>query len=282
MTPQTKVALITGVSNGGTGMAAALDLAQAGWTVYATSRRPDSIAHLQERGLRVLKLDVTDENSMQAAVRVVESEHGAVGALINNAAYGEMGAVEQVPLDRIRRQFETNVFGLVRMCQLVLLGMRAKGWGRIVNVSSMGGEFTTPFAGFYHATKYAVESLSDALRMEVQPLGIDVVVIQPGGINTPLAEQTIHAIPDDHDSAYAPQLQAFRRTNQAMLPMLAQISVSPEKVAQAILDAVQADQPLTRYKVNTDDMTQVNLNRSASDRERDSQLRQQLGLTTPA
>lgn len=274
-----KTALITGVSVGGSGFAAALALAQAGWTTYAGSRRPETLESLGQQGIRVLRLDVTDEGSIQAAVSGIEARHGAVDALVNNAAYGEMGAVEAVPMERIRRQFETNVFGLVRMCQAVLPGMRRKGWGRIVNVSSMGGEFTTPFAGFYHASKYAVESLSDALRMEVQPFGVEVVVVQPGGINTPLAHQTIAAIPTDPQSAYAPQLHAFRQVNEGMMAMFDQLTVSPEQVARVILDALQADHPLTRYKVTVQDMQAVNQARDAADRERDRTLRQQFGLT---
>jgi NAD(P)-dependent dehydrogenase (short-subunit alcohol dehydrogenase family) len=274
-----RTALITGVSVGGSGYAAAAALAQAGWTTYAGSRRPETLESLGQQGIRVLRLDVTDEVSIQAAVSDIEAQHGAVDVLVNNAAYGEMGAVEEVPIARIRRQFETNVFGLVRMCQAVLPGMRRKGWGRIVNVSSMGGEFTTPFAGFYHASKYAVESLSDALRMEVQPFGIEVVVVQPGGINTPLAHQTVEAIPADPQSAYALQLHAFRQVSEGMRAMFDQLTVSPEQVTQVIVDAVEAVHPLTRYKVTLQDMQAVNQQRDTADRERDKTLRQQLGLT---
>jgi NAD(P)-dependent dehydrogenase (short-subunit alcohol dehydrogenase family) len=278
MTVERKVALVTGVSAGGSGWATALQLAQAGWITYAGTRRPQAAADLQQQGITVLPLDVTDEASMQAAVRSIEAQHGKIDALVNNAAYGEMGPVEEVPLERIRRQFETNVFGLVRMCQLVLPGMRRQGWGRIINVSSMGGEFTTPFAGFYHATKYAVESVSDAVRMEVQPFGVDVVVVQPGGINTPLAFQTVEAIPTNETSAYRAYLQAFRVVSEASMQMMDQIGVAPESVAKVIVSAIQADQPYTRYKIAPQDMEAVNSTRNTSDRERDAALRQQLGL----
>src|SRR6266496_1233772 len=185
--------LVTGCSSG-IGRATALHLAQRGHTVYASARRPDSIADLEQQGCRLLALDVTDEASMQEAVRAVEAEHGAVGALVNNAGYSQSGAVESVPLDVVRRQFETNVFGLVRMCQLVLPAMRAQGAGRIVNVSSMGANFTFPGGGFYHATKYAVEAISDALRFEVRDFGVHVSIIQPSLIRTNCGEAAATAV----------------------------------------------------------------------------------------
>ena len=117
---------------------------------------------------------------MSAAVEAIEAEHGAIGALVNNAGYSQSGAVESVPMDDVRRQFETNVFGLVRMCQLVLPKMRERRAGRIVNMSSMGANFVFPGGGLYHATKYAVDAISDALRFEVKGFGVDVVIIQPG------------------------------------------------------------------------------------------------------
>src|SRR5687768_12761420 len=150
--------LITGCSTG-IGRRTAEHLAAKGWTVYATARRPDSIADLEAKGCRTLALDVTDEQSMQAAVKTVEEAEGAVGVLINNAGYSQSGAVEEVAMDQVRRQFETNVFGLLRMCQLVLPGMRRQGWGRIVNISSMGGRLVFPGGGIYHGTKYAVEAI---------------------------------------------------------------------------------------------------------------------------
>src|SRR5215212_7492856 len=183
MTTPSRTVLITGCSSG-IGRATAERLARSGNVVYATARRPESIADLEQAGCRTLALDVTDEASMQAAVRTVEEAEGAVGVLVNNAGYSQSGAVESVPMDDVRRQFETNVFGLVRMCQLVLPGMRAQGWGRIVNLSSMGGRFTFPGGGYYHATKHAVEAISDALRFEVRGFGIDVVIVEPGLIRT--------------------------------------------------------------------------------------------------
>ena len=162
-----KAVLITGCSSG-IGRATAKRLSEVGWRVYATARNVEKIAPLEESGCRRLALDVTDEDSMRRAVEEVEREERTVGGLVNNAGYSQSGAVETVPMEKVRAQFETNVFGLVRMCQLVLPGMRRQGYGRIVNVSSMGGKLTFPGAGYYHATKHAVEALSDALRFEIQ------------------------------------------------------------------------------------------------------------------
>ena len=176
--------LVTGCSSG-IGRASVVALTQSGrFTVYATARRPDSIADLERTGARILPLDVTDEQSMIAAVDAVTAEHGAVWGLVNNAGYGEYGSVEEADLDRVRTMFETNVFGLSRLTQLVLPGMRAQRSGRIVNVGSMGGRMTFPGGGYYHASKYAVEALSDALRYEVRPFGLSVSLIEPGVIRT--------------------------------------------------------------------------------------------------
>jgi len=156
--------LVTGCSTG-IGRAVAEELLRQRHTVWATARRPDTLADLADRGAHVTALDVTDEASMAAAVQAVESVHGSVGTLVNNAGYGEYGAVEEVDLDKVRAMFETNVFGLARMCQLVLPGMRRAGRGRIVNIGSMGGRFVFPLGFYYHATKDELEALTDAPRM---------------------------------------------------------------------------------------------------------------------
>ena len=177
------VAIVTGCSSG-IGRAVALQLAASGVTTVATARRVDALADLAAAGCTVLRLDVTDDASRRACVRDALAAHGQVDVLVNNAGYAEMGPVEQVPLDAVRRQLETNVVGPVALAQLLLPGMRERGSGRIVNVSSMGGEVTFPGGGVYHASKYALEALSDALRMEAGPFGIQVVVVQPGPVAT--------------------------------------------------------------------------------------------------
>src|SRR4029453_12639055 len=154
-------------------------------------------ADLAEAGCKTLALDVTDESSMRGAVDEVEAAEGRVGALVNNAGYSQSGAVESLSMDKIRAQFETNVFGLVRMCQLVLPKMREAGRGRIVNVSSMGGKLVFPGRGAYHAPKFAVEAFSDALRWEVRGFGVQVSIIEPGLITTRFGETAAGSISDD-------------------------------------------------------------------------------------
>jgi NADP-dependent 3-hydroxy acid dehydrogenase YdfG len=187
MPEPSKAVLITGCSSG-IGRATALRLARSGWKVYATARRPETIAGLAQEGCETLALDVTDEASMEAAVEHVERAEGAVGVLVNNAGYSQSGAIETVSLDAVRRQFETNVFGLVRLTQLVLPKMRAQRWGKIVNVGSMGGRLSFPGAGAYHATKHALEAISDAMRYELRGFGIDVILLEPGLITTEFGE----------------------------------------------------------------------------------------------
>jgi NAD(P)-dependent dehydrogenase (short-subunit alcohol dehydrogenase family) len=246
-----KAVLITGCSTG-IGRATAEQLAAHGWTVYATARKPDAIADLAAKGIRTLALDVCDDASARAAVATVERAEGAVGVLVNNAGYGQEGAVEEVPIDSIRRQFETNVIGLARLIQLVLPGMRRQRWGKIVNISSVGGKLTFPGGGFYHATKHAVEALSDALRFEVAGFGIDVVVIEPGTIRTAFGDTAIASVAGlgNDGSAYS----AFNRAvagkiREAYEGRLAALSAGPEAVAAAIERAITARKPRTRYPV---------------------------------
>ena len=243
-----RAVLITGCSSG-IGAATARHLAGLGWTVYATARRPGTLADLEAAGCRALALDVTDEASMQAAVAAVEDEHGAVGVLVNNAGYGQTGAIETVPLEQVRAQFETNVFGLVRMCQLVLPAMRAQRWGKIVNVSSMGGRFTFPGAGHYHASKHAVEAISDALRFEVRGFGVDVIVVEPGIILTGFGEHARAAAPGDgpYGDFDAAVKTAYVETYEKGL--LKRLGGPPEVVAKRIAKAIAATRPRARYTV---------------------------------
>lgn len=182
-----RAVLITGVSSlsglsSGTGRALALRLHRAGWPVYASGRSLEGLKDLAQEGITTLQVDVTDEESMTAAVDRITAEHGAVGVLINNAAYSLNGTIEQTPMEEVRRQFETNIFGLSRMTQLVLPGMREQGAGRIVLMSSIFGLFATPGRGYYEATKHALEAIGDSLRLEVHRFGIKVVIIEPSPI----------------------------------------------------------------------------------------------------
>jgi NAD(P)-dependent dehydrogenase (short-subunit alcohol dehydrogenase family) len=243
-----KAVLITGCSTG-IGRATAEHLARAGHTVYASARRPESIADLEAAGCRTLALDVTAEESMRAAVAAVEEAEGAVGVLVNNAGYSQSGAVETISLESLRAQFETNVFGLVRMCQLVLPGMRRQGRGRIVNVSSMGGKLTFPGGGAYHATKYAVEALSDALRFEVAGFGIDVSIIEPGLIRTRFAETAVGSVARDEGPYSEFNTAVSAATAGVYEGPLGRLGGGPEAVARAIEKAITARRPRTRYPV---------------------------------
>ena len=264
-----RVVLITGCSTG-IGRATAERLAARGWRVYATARDVGKIKDLADRGCVVLPLDVTDEASMRAAVGEVERREGAVGVLVNNAGYSQSGAVESVPMGKVRRQFETNVFGLVRMCQLVLPGMRRQGWGRIVNISSMGGRLTFPGGGHYHATKYAVESLSDALRFEVAGFGVGVVVVEPGLIRTGFADAATGSMEGDpvEDGPYASfnaDVAKAVRDNYERGPFL-RLGGGPETVAATIERAITAEKPRARYAVTPSAHLFIGLRRLLPDR----------------
>ena len=240
--------LITGCSTG-IGRATAERLAKRGLTVYATARRLESIEDLKAAGCKTLALDVTDEDSMRAAVAAVEEAEGAVGALVNNAGYSQSGAVETVAPEDVRRQFETNVFGLLRMCQFVLPGMRRQGEGRIVNVSSMGGKLTFPGGGVYHATKHAVEAISDAMRFEVKGFGVDVSIIEPGLIKSHFAETAVGSVSHE-DGPYAEfNIAVSAATTGAYEGPFGKLGGGPEAVAKAIEKAITARRPRPRYPV---------------------------------
>ncbi|HEY2318112.1 MAG TPA: oxidoreductase [Solirubrobacteraceae bacterium] len=269
--------LITGCSSG-IGYATAERLLDDGYAVYATARRPESLEALAAKGATTLALDVTSEASMQAALaRVIETE-GCVGILVNNAGYSQSGAVESVALDEVRRQFETNVFGLIRMCQLVLPGMRARGEGRIVNIGSMGGRLTFPGGGVYHATKYAVEAISDALRFEVRGFGVKVILIEPGLIVTNFGEAAAGSVRAgaDRDGAYA----TFNRhvadvTAGAYKGPMAKLGGGPELVAATIAKALAARRPKARYAVTPSAHLLIGQRRITPDRVWDAMMRTQ-------
>jgi NAD(P)-dependent dehydrogenase (short-subunit alcohol dehydrogenase family) len=278
MQKTSKAVLVTGCSSG-IGRATAEHLAGKGWTVYATARRLESIAELEQKGCRTLALDVNDEASMAAAVGAVEEAEGAVGVLVNNAGYSQSGAVEDVSLGDVRRQFETNVFGLVRMCQLALPGMRRQRWGKIVNVSSMGGKLVFPGGGFYHATKFAVEALSDALRFEVKGFGVDVMIIEPGLIKTSFGDTAAHGVGEatSTEGPYAEFNAAVAKATAEAYEDggLAKLGGGPETVARAIERAITKRRPKTRYKVTPSARMALAIRRLLPDRGWDAFLRGQ-------
>jgi NAD(P)-dependent dehydrogenase (short-subunit alcohol dehydrogenase family) len=267
--------LITGCSTG-IGRATAERLAADDWNVHATARRPESIEDLAGKGCKTHALDVTDEGSMEGAVAEVEKD-GAIGALVNNAGYSQSGAIETIPMSSVRRQFETNVFGLMRMCQLVLPSMRRSGSGRIVNLSSMGGRLTFPGGGVYHATKHAVEAVSDALRFEVAEFGVDVVVIEPGLIVTEFGETAAGSLADvEEHGPYAKfNSDVARVTANAYTGGMARFGAGPEAVAGKISKALTARRPSTRYKVTPSARVMMGMRRLMTDRMWDRMVRSQ-------
>jgi short-subunit dehydrogenase len=278
--------LITGCSSG-IGRAAAISLHAAGLAVYATARRVETLADLAGRGLATLPLDVTDEASVTGAVAAIEAAAGPVAVLVNNAGYGLYGPVEQVPMDEIRRQFETNFFGLVRLTQLVLPGMRGRGSGRILNVSSMGGRITLPGGAFYHASKYAVEAFSNALRMEVAQFGIDVVLIEPGPVKTPWNDVAAASLDGSEGPAGAAgdgdPYRGYKAAvgasfGRAQTGLTGRLGSTPEDVATVITTAVTARRPRARYLINPVAKGLVAMDRMLPARAFDSLLRRQYGL----
>ncbi len=275
MAKVSRAVLITGCSTG-IGRATAERMAKNGWTVYATARRIETIADLEAKGCKLLSLDVCDAASMQLAVATIEEAEGAVGVLVNNAGYGQHGAIEEVSIEDVRRQFETNVFGLLELTKLVLPGMRAQGWGRVINVGSMGGKLTFPGGGIYHASKYAVEAISDALRFEVRGFGIKVSLIEPGLIRTEWGDTAIESIGEDNSGPYGQFNHAVAaNVASAYSGRLSRLSRGPEAVAAAIEKAAKSRRPRTRYAVAPSATLLMKTRRWLPDSAWDAMLRRQ-------
>ncbi|MGB3124530.1 MAG: oxidoreductase [Pseudomonas sp.] len=266
-----KVALVTGASSG-IGEETAKGLLANGYTVYAGARRVERMQQLTALGARVLTLDVTDDASMSTAVGVILQEMGHIDLLVNNAGYGSYGSLEDVPLQEGRRQFEVNVFGLARLTQLVLPTMRALRAGRIINIASIAGKVGEPFGTWYHATKFAVEGLSDSLRMELRPFGIDVVIIEPGAILTEwngIAREGL--IKYSGSTAYSDSARAH--VNMMASADRGSLPSPPSVVARTILKAALAKKPKTRYATGGGAKMVLSLHHMLSDRAFDGLLR---------
>ena len=267
---QLPAALVTGCSSG-VGRATALALARAGYPTWATARRPDTLTDLEAAGCRVLTLDVTDEESRARAVTAVEAEHGAVGVLVNNAGYAQVGPIEEISLDDVHRQFDTNVFGLMRMCQLVRPGMRARRGGRIVNMGSAAGLVTPPASGAYSMTKYALEALSDALRLEVRRFGVRVVLVEPGAVRTKFMETGWATLPSG-----AGPYATFTRNVEAMAQRAhrpgARGVLTADAVAKVVVRAVTAGRPKARYPIGSQARIAPLVRRALPDRMWDSMM----------
>jgi len=241
------VALVTGGSSG-IGESTARALLAKGFTVYAVARRTDRMASLASEGVHTFAMDVTDDASMVAGIDRIVAEQDRIDVLVNNAGYGSYGAVEDVPIDEARRQFEVNVFGLARLVQLVTPHMRERRSGRIINISSIGGKFYEPFGAWYHATKFAVEGFSDSLRMELRPFGIKVVLIEPGPIRTEWNEIARDSLLER--SGDGPYAEWARKAHGVMERFdEPERASTPEEVADKIVKAALAKHPAARYPV---------------------------------
>ena len=244
-----KVILITGASSG-IGFDAAKTLARQGHTVYAAARRVEKMEPLQSDGVKVIRMDVTDSASMAEGVKTVLDAEGRIDVLVNNAGYGYFGAVENVTMEEARRQVEVNVFGLAELCKLVLPVMRKQGSGRIINTSSIAGKMVLPFGAWYHVSKFSVEALSDALRMEMRPFGVDVVLIEPGGIKTDwgiIAAK--HLAESSKGTAY--EEDALREAELMHKGYSGNYLSAPRVVTRAISRAVNSQRPRARYRIGS-------------------------------
>ncbi|MDP9219082.1 MAG: oxidoreductase [Actinomycetota bacterium] len=267
------VAIVTGGSSG-IGESVCQALQGAGFMVYAAARRTEQMAGLAAAGMKVVKVDVTDDGSLVALVDQVVAETGRIDVLVNNAGYGSYGALEDVPMDEARRQFDVNVFALARLTQLVLPHMRSRRSGRIVNISSMGGKIYEPMGSWYHSTKFAVEGLSDSLRMELRPFGIQVVVIEPGAIKTEWAGISADNVrARSAGGPYAQQAGQVGAVLDAGAGETARGS-DPRVVADAVVKAATARRPRTRYAIGLGAKPLILLRRVLPDRGFDFLMRQ--------
>lgn len=275
MTVENRVALVTGASSG-IGKEIARALLADGLTVYAAARSVDRMKDLGDAGVHVIGMDITREEEVVAAVAMIEAAHGAVDVLVNNAGFARYGAVEEIPIDDARYQFEVNLFGLARLTQLVLPAMRSRGRGRIVNISSMGGRIYTPLGAWYHATKHALEGWSDCLRLELQPFGIDVVIIQPGMIRTGFGEVLSGPLTEHVQSeAYGRLAGRVLEATETSYSRPGGYS-QPVVVARAVSKAVAATRPRTRYVVGALAWPLMTLRKLVSDRMFDRILMSQI------
>jgi NAD(P)-dependent dehydrogenase (short-subunit alcohol dehydrogenase family) len=260
-----KVALVTGASSG-IGETTARRLEAAGFTVYGAARRADRAAPAGS-AVRPLALDVTDEASVEKAVAAILEAEGRIDVLVNNAGYGSYGALEDVPMAEARAQLDVNLFGLAHVTRAVLPGMRARRSGTIVNISSMGGRFATPLGAWYHASKFAVEGLSDALRLELRPFGVHVVLVEPGSIRTEWGAIAAGKLRDTSaGGAYVRPAEAMGRSLAESSRPDAPRTSPPEVVADVVTRAATARRPRTRYVVGYGARPLLTLRRILPDR----------------
>ncbi|MHA8263482.1 oxidoreductase [Lactobacillaceae bacterium Melli_B3] len=244
---ESKVVLITGATSG-IGYQTARLLASHGYQVYGAGRNNDKLASLAKIGVSAIKMDLTDAQSLQTGVNQIIDKSGHIDILVNNAGYGSYGPIESVPIEEAKRQFDVNLFGVAQLTKLVLPFMREQHSGRIINVSSMGGKFTGYMGAWYHATKYAIEAYSDALRMEVASFGIQVSIIEPGLIKTNWSNIAANHLSETAKGG--PYADKADRAAQGLRSTYSNKLVSdPIVIARAIVKAATKQHPKPRYLV---------------------------------
>jgi short-subunit dehydrogenase len=238
-----KTVLVTGAS-AGIGRATAIYLAQNGYNVYGAARRVEKMNDLKKYGIKPIVLDVTNDESVTTCVENIFKEAGSIDVLINNAGFGCEGAIEDVTMQDAKYQLEVNVFGAMRLTQLILPKMRQNKYGKIVNISSVGGKIALPLGGWYHASKFAIEALSDAMRMEVKQFDIDVIVIEPGGIKSEWGDIALESLVRvSGNTAYKEMVKgAFNSFKQTVSK-----NSEPIVIARLIKKGIEANKPKTRY-----------------------------------
>lgn len=256
--------LITGASSG-IGKATAILLNEKGFCVYASARRVEKMAELEEKGIHVLAMDVSDDASLIAGINAVRAETGMIDILVNNAGYGFFGSLEEVPMDEAMKQVDVNLMGLARLTQLVLPAMREAGKGTIVNISSMGGKFGEAMGCWYHATKFAVEGLSESLWLEMKPFGVKIIIIEPGAIRTEWGKIALdNLLKVSGKGPYKKQAErTFKIFSKINEP---RIGSQPEVIAKTILKALKAKKPQLRYTAGRGAKFSIFVRRFMSDR----------------
>lgn len=270
-----KVALITGAS-AGIGKETAKQLQQAGYTVYGAARRIEKMTDLQALGVKVIAMDVTSEESMTLGVKQILEAEGSIDILVNNAGFGSYGAFEEVPVADARYQMEVNVFGAARLTQLVLPSMIENNYGKIVNISSIGGKIASALGGWYHASKFALEALSDSLRNEVKQFGVDVIVIEPGGIKSEWAAIAAeNLLKLSGHGRYKSMAEGLANMFNGVVDA---VSPEPKIIADLIEEAITAEEPETRYVAGFMAKEMLEMRKAHSDREMDEILHSQLNI----
>ncbi len=272
-----KVVLVTGASSG-MGKATAKLLAQNGYTVYAAARRMEKLRELEVYGVIPVQMDIADNQSMEKGVQLISEQQGRLDILINNAGFAAYGTIEDMPVQEARAQFEVNLFGIARLIQLVLPKMRENRYGKIVNVTSIGGKVAMPYGAWYFSSKFALEGMSDSLRMELKQFGIDVIVLEPGGIYSEWNDIAMNSLREQpNESVYKEQIRKMITSNEkAVQDMKKSKNSDPIVIAKLVKKSIEANRPKTRYSGGYNARLLLFLRKLLSDKMMDKALMSQM------